>query len=275
MRLHVHIQGQGFPILCLHGHPGSGQSMGVFTDHLAGRYRTLAPDLRGYGKSRTRTPFAMTDHLADLTTLLDEQDISQCLILGWSLGGILAMELALRIPERVQGLILVATAARPWGNHPPISWQDNLYTGLASIINKLKPGNSWTIQNLGQRSLYRYLIQNHTPTVYRRLATDALPAYLQTSGLAHKALETALRQRYNRLADLPRITMPCLMLCGQEDVHITAQASLETAKHLPLCQVHEYSGVAHLFPWEIPDRMLADIDGWLQHGSYPGVHQSG
>lgn len=264
MRLHVLTQGQGYPILCLHGHPGSGQSMAVFTDHLAHRYHTLAPDLRGYGRSQASAPFAMTDHLDDLTELLDQQGLQECLVLGWSLGGILAMELALRRPKQVRGLVLVATAARPWGDHPPISWQDNLYTGLASLLNRVQPGQPWVINTFGKRSLYRYLIQQHTPAAYQRLATEALPAYLQTSPQAHRALNQALQQRYNRLAALQQLDIPCLMLWGECDRHITAAASLETAQHLPNCQVHQYGEVAHLFPWEIPGPVLADIDHWLR-----------
>ena len=131
MHLNTYIQGNGFPILCLHGHPGSGSSMSVFTNHLSKRFLTVAPDLRGYGQSRVKVNFDMEDHLNDLEDLLDRLKIEKFMVLGWSLGGILALELALRHPERVTGLILIATAARPWGNHPPISWQDNLYTGLA------------------------------------------------------------------------------------------------------------------------------------------------
>ncbi|MEM8543398.1 MAG: alpha/beta fold hydrolase, partial [Cyanobacteria bacterium P01_H01_bin.119] len=119
MKLNVRVRDQGYPILCLHGHPGSGQTMDVFTAHLSRRYRTLAPDLRGYGRSRTAIAFDMGDHLTDLRQLLNDYDIAHCLVLGWSLGGILAMELALAYPKRVSGLILVATAARPRGSHPP------------------------------------------------------------------------------------------------------------------------------------------------------------
>ncbi|MDM3856718.1 MAG: alpha/beta hydrolase, partial [Aphanizomenon gracile PMC649.10] len=61
--LNFYIQGQGFPILGLHGHPGSGCSLSVFTNHLSQRYQTIAPDLRGYGKSRFQGKFAMQDHL--------------------------------------------------------------------------------------------------------------------------------------------------------------------------------------------------------------------
>ncbi len=263
--LHHWSQGSGFPVLCLHGHPGSGASLSVFTSHLSQRFRTIAPDLRGYGKSRVETPFQMADHLADLEALLDAQKIQRCLVLGWSLGGILALELALRLPQRVSGLILVATAARPRGNHPPITWQDNFYTGLASLINLAQPGAQWNIQTFGQRSLYRYLIQRHTPTAYEFLAREGTPAFLQTSRSAQQALTAALRQRYNRLTEISEIQCPALVMAGACDRHITPDASYETAQHLAQSTWRLYDSVAHLFPWEIPDQVLQDIDHWLQH----------
>jgi len=84
------------PILCLHGHPGRGSSMSVLTQHLSQRYKTIAPDLRDYGNSQTAADFAMTDHLIDLAALLDRLHVGKYLVLGWSLGGILALGLALR-----------------------------------------------------------------------------------------------------------------------------------------------------------------------------------
>jgi pimeloyl-ACP methyl ester carboxylesterase len=270
--LTVAIKGQGFPILCLHGHPGSAQCMSVFTDHLSDRFQTITPDLRGYGKSQTRQPFEMEDHLTDLEALVDRLQLNRFMILGWSLGGILALELALKRPERISGLILVATAARPCGDHPAISWQDNLYTGIASLINKVKPGWQWNIDTFGKRSLYRYLIQQHTPAAYQHLADEALPAYLQTTAAANQALWNAQVQRirYDRLPELAQIGCPALMLAGLADRHITAKSSQETAEHLQNCEIRCYRNTAHLFPWEISEQVLSDIDTWLgQSGSTP------
>jgi pimeloyl-ACP methyl ester carboxylesterase len=264
MNLNVEIKGQGYPILCLHGHPGSGKSLSVFTDHLSKSYQTIAPDLRGYGKSRPVGNFEMSDHLTDLTALLDRLKIDRCLLLGWSLGGILALELALKDPQRFSGLISIASAARPHGNHPPVSWQDLLYTGVAGIINYLKPGWQWNIDVFGSRSLFRYLVHQQTPLAYQYLASDGVIAYLQTSAAAQRALANALKAGYNRLEDLDKIDLPCLVLAGAEDRHITALSSRETAQHLKHSQWHCYPNTAHLFPWEIPHEVLRKIDTWLE-----------
>ena len=266
MDLTVEVKGKGFPLLCLHGHPGSGRSLSVFTNHLSQRFTTLAPDLRGYGKSRFRSNFQMDDHLLDLKTLLDQYQIDRCLLLGWSLGGILALELALRYPQRFRGLILIASAAYPRSSHPKVNWQDLVYTGIAAMLNGIKPGWQWNIDVFGKRSLFRYLLQQHSPLAYHYLACEGAPAYFQTSNSAHKALSQALKTGYNRLDDLGEIDIPCLVLAGCEDRHITSHSSKETAQHLKDCQWKCYPNTAHLLPWEIPTQILKDIDIWInQH----------
>lgn len=265
MDLYCDIRGSGEPILCLHGHPGSARTMAVFSERLSRQYQTLAPDLRGYGASRVRQPFHLEESLGDLVALLDRQGINQCWVLGWSLGGILSLELALRHPKRVRGLILIATAARPVGNHPRPSWLEVTNTGLASLINLVIPGHPWVIRHLGQNSLYRYLLQQHTPAAYHRLAKEGFWAFVNTSRHAHQALNQAMAKGYNRLPAVNQITVPCLVLCGEQDRHITAQASLETARHLPLSESRCYANTAHLLPWEIPDLLLNDIEAWLSN----------
>lgn len=267
LQLYYRAWGEGIPslpILLLHGHPGNADCMEVFAEAVAGMHPCVAPDLRGYGRSQVRDPFEMSAHLEDLQELLDRLGWRECLLLGWSLGGILALELALRLPQRVKGLILVASAACPRSNHPPTDFWDQLNTGIASLLNWLWPGWSWNINTFGRRSLYRYLVQRHTPRTYRYLAQAALPAYLHTSPQARQALRAALRQGYNREGELHRLHLPVLILAAEQDGHITVASSLATARLLPQCTCIVYPNVAHLFPWEIPEQVEQDLRRWLR-----------
>lgn len=256
------------PFLMLHGHPGSGACMTVFAEAVQDRFWVIAPDLRGYGASRVASPFQMTDHLLDLEALLQRLSLDRFWVLGWSLGGLVALELALRAPHRVAGIVLVAAAARPVGDHPPVTLWDEINTGIASILNVIWPGWPWVIDTWGRRSLYRYLIQRHTPEAYRYLARYALPAYLQTSALAHQALKQALRQRYDRSEAIGSLQIPTLVLAGQQDRHITCAASQATAQRLPNATWIPYGDTAHLFPWEIPMQVQQDLNRWLGQQGY-------
>ena len=78
MDLNVEIKGSGYPILCLHGHPGSSQTMSVFTNVLSQNYQTISPDLRGYGQTKANKKFEMEEHISDLKNLLEQYQIKEC-----------------------------------------------------------------------------------------------------------------------------------------------------------------------------------------------------
>jgi pimeloyl-ACP methyl ester carboxylesterase len=294
-------------VLCLHGHPGNSEAMQMFVRHFQDRgIDAIAPDLRGYGNCKAISPFTMLDHINDLWDLLLSDRQSEYLILGWSLGGILAMELALRVlsdengnqspnqdKPKIAGLILIATAAKPRSSLPKIAWWEysNLLmaVGLHCVISKifqiffkdlsnlsLHPSFSNFLMKLsylpmnlfGKRSLIGYLIQQHTITAYNRISTIGARAYLKTSRHAQVALSQALRQGYDRTQDLKKIQFPCLAIAGEQDRHITAVATAETVHLLPKCEFICYPETAHLLPWEIGDRLLRDIDAWCYQNGF-------
>ena len=287
------ISDRKLKVLCLHGHPGNSEAMQIFVQHFETRgTSTIAPDLRGYGNCKADSAFTMLDHIQDLENLLmndrandlaSELDNTEYLILGWSLGGILAIELALKaldwqgastqnsgqnsaqnsaIQPRIAGLILIATAAKPRSNLPKIAWWEYVNLAISLGLQLVIPKQRGIVEWFGNRSLIKYLIQQHTPTAYKQIATTGAKAYLQTSRYAQMALTQALKQRYDRTPDLAKIQIPCLAIAAAQDRHITAASTAETAKLLPNCEFICYPDTAHLLPWEIGDRLLADIDAW-------------
>ena len=283
------ISDRKLKVLCLHGHPGNSEAMQIFVQHFEARGTSaIATDLRGYGNCKADSAFTMLDHIQDIENLLiddrdndrvSEVDNSEYLILGWSLGGILAIELALRaigwegesipnsgrnsaIKPRIVGLILIATAAKPRSDLPKIAWWEYMNLAIAVALQLAIPKQHWLVTWFGKRSLIKYLIQQHTPTAYAQIATIGAKAYLQTSRYAQMALTQALKQRYDRTPDLAKIQIPCLAIAAAQDRHITAASTAETAKLLPNCEFICYPDTAHLLPWEIGDRLLADIDAW-------------
>ncbi|MGD1903473.1 MAG: alpha/beta fold hydrolase [Geitlerinemataceae cyanobacterium] len=264
--IHTAIAGTGAPLLCLHGHPGTGACFDPVMEPLRDRYRIVAPDLRGYGQSPTKSPFEMEAHIGDLISLLDRLELDTCTIVGWSLGGIIAMELAIRYPDRVNALALIATAARPRSDHPAISPIALGMTAIAGLTSAIVPAAGF-LPAIAQRSLLRYLISQHTPTSYKNIGQYGVAAFQQTTTFAHQALNAAIRQRYDREADLGAIACPSLVVAAADDRHICATASRRTAERLPNCEWIYYENAAHLFPWEMPDRLRADLTSWLdRHG---------
>lgn len=107
--LYVERAGAGRPLLLLHGFTGSADEWAGLTPALAGRREVIAVDLLGHGRSAApdeAARYTMERCVADLLALLDELGVGQAELLGYSMGGRVALQLAAAAPERVGALIL-------------------------------------------------------------------------------------------------------------------------------------------------------------------------
>jgi 3-oxoadipate enol-lactonase len=106
--------GSGECVVLIHGHPFDRTLWSPQLDALRTAFRVLAPDLRGFGRSPV-TPGVVTmrEYAADIEELLDERGITRAAVVGLSMGGLVAMELATARPGRYWALGLVATTAEP------------------------------------------------------------------------------------------------------------------------------------------------------------------
>ena len=113
MRLHLHEWGDpdAAPVVCLHGVSAHGRRFRrLAEERLAHRFRVLAPDLRGHGRSGWEPPWTIAAHLADVVETIEAAGVTEAAWIGHSFGGRLVLELAAREPERVERAALLDPA---------------------------------------------------------------------------------------------------------------------------------------------------------------------
>jgi lipase len=111
--LHTHEWGDPSeqPLVCLHGVSAHGERFRrLAVERWAARFRVVAPDLRGHGRSGYEPPWDFETHVADLVDTIDTLGIEQADWVGHSFGGRLLLELASAHPERVRRLVLLDPA---------------------------------------------------------------------------------------------------------------------------------------------------------------------
>lgn len=108
-RLRYLDKGSGPPLLLIHGLGASHADWQKQVDFFARVFRVIAPDLRGHGDTEGEGPFTIDRMATDVSQMLDELKIGSLFVMGHSMGGAVAMQLALFKPERVKKLVLADT----------------------------------------------------------------------------------------------------------------------------------------------------------------------
>ena len=113
VRLSYFVAGNGLPVTLLHGFTQSGRSWRELIARMPEGWRWIVPDLRGHGETVTRpgAPCSMDACTEDLVALWEELDLGRTHIVGYSMGGRLALHVAARRPERVASLVTVGAHA--------------------------------------------------------------------------------------------------------------------------------------------------------------------
>ena len=135
--LHYIEQGQGLPLILLHG---NGESCDYFEHQIpyfAKDYRVIAIDTRGHGQSpRGEKPFTIKQFAEDLHDFMDAHDIGKAILLGFSDGGNIALTFALKYPERVEKLILNGANLFPSGVKARYQWPIEFGYRIAKLFSK-------------------------------------------------------------------------------------------------------------------------------------------
>lgn len=127
LRMYGEIYGRGQPVLMIHGNGGSIASFKANIGYFAARYRVIAADSRAQGKSRDDGEALTFEMMADdFAALLDELHVEKAYVIGFSDGGITALLLAMRHPEKVIRLAATGANLRPEASaFAPGVWEED------------------------------------------------------------------------------------------------------------------------------------------------------
>jgi 3-oxoadipate enol-lactonase len=226
------IAGTGPCVVLVHGHPFDRSLWQPQVSALADQFRVVAPDLRGFGESPV-TPgcVSLSEYANDVLDLLDHLDTPRAAVIGLSMGGLVAMELATSAPERCWALGLVATTAEP----------------VTADERRIRLERADQVERDGMQVVIDYMHtglygSRSTPAI--RACVDAMMARAPARGAA-----AALRGRAQRPDYRPRLAaldLPAFVCTGSDDPWSNAAVTAEIVAHLRNPQTLLLEGVGHL-----------------------------
>jgi pimeloyl-[acyl-carrier protein] methyl ester esterase len=240
-RLAYRETGCGRPLVLVHGWA---MSSAVFTEALqalAGDFRVLAPDLRGHGDSDPANGCSLEDFAGDLRQWLEGLGISSLDLLGWSLGGQVALRLAPLLGKGLGRLLLVAstpcfTAGEGWPAGLPAVQVKAMSRGLKRRYRE-------TLDDFFARQFQAGEVSSGRLEEIRTFAAPGEGSVLPTAETALAALETL--QTGDLRGELCEVEAPALVLHGDEDQIIPPDAGQFLAARLPQGRFVGLAGTGH------------------------------
>jgi len=253
-KLWVECRGQGPDVLLLHGLGDSVEAWQSQLDGLADRYRLVAVDNRGAGRSPLPEEPLSVDRMADdAAAVLRALDIPAAHVAGYSGGSLIAQELAIRHPDLVRSLVLVSTWARL--DSYARSWLDFL-----RWLPDVAPSE--------RAFLEAFFLWFYTPRAY----ANGMIEQLVEAALAfpYKPSAESLRQAidaygsHETIDHLPLITAPTLVMSGGIDLTTGPRFGRVVADAIPGAQFEILPTEAHQPFQEIPRDWNARVDAFWQ-----------
>jgi pimeloyl-ACP methyl ester esterase len=258
VKLHYEEAGSGRPLLFLHGWAMSGR-VWRFQHPLADANRLIFLDQRGHGRSSVGSSYSVDDFTGDLVALLDEIDLRDAVVIGWSMGVQVALHAAQALESRVAGLILV-------GGTPRFTSAEGYPHGQPPV----------EVKGMGVRLRRDY--QKTMGDFFKGMFAEGELAHAQYQRIVHEIVmggqspdPDAAKQALRILSDvdlrdeLPGIALPVLLIHGDMDTICPASASAYMAERLPHATLELMHGCGHAPFMTRPEEFNAKVREFLEN----------
>ncbi|MEK6275065.1 MAG: alpha/beta fold hydrolase [Actinomycetota bacterium] len=256
-RIYFEVEGDGQPLLLIHGGLGSLRMWDGQVPAFAERYRVIRYDTRGFGRTETDDDAEFTNR-GDAVAVLDHVGAASACVVGQSRGGVIGLDLTLDAPDRVDALVSVAGGIGgyepelPEGVEPPPwdemerLWEAKDWDALAELETQV-----W-VDGWGQppdrvdaeirRRVQDWILENHRAEI-----AEGKPQPLDPSAAGR----------------LVEVGVPTLVLIGEADEPGCVVAERHLAASVAGAQVVEFPGVAHMIQLEEPERFTRVVLDFL------------
>ena len=243
------------PVLWIHGFPLNNTMWDLQVSDLADVARSITPDLRGHGQSDATAETSYTTEMLadDCVRLLGNIGYDgPVVVVGLSMGGYVAFEICRRCPERVAGLILAATKATADADAAKASRDESARIaaaeGAGPIVEGLLPKMLAPATYDDDPDLVAFL---------RDMMLDTSPAGIVGA-------QAAMRDRPDSSPDLPGLSIPTLVIHGEDDQLIPPAEAKAVAAALPEAELVLIPGAGHMVNLEQPAAFNEAVRGFLE-----------
>jgi pimeloyl-ACP methyl ester carboxylesterase len=238
-----HGDPSGMPLILLHGVTDSWRSFEPLLPHLPPSFRVFAITQRGHGdSSRPSDGYRYVDFAEDLRAFMDVLHIPAAVVVGHSMGGLIAERFAIDHPERTLRLIII-------GSFKTIVGNDGVRELWSSTISKLEnPVSAAFVRDFQQSTLARPV----PPDFFEAVVNESLKV---PARVWRDTFTEFLRQDHS--SALGRVTAPALILWGDRDAFSGRAEQDALVASIPGARFVAYPGAGHAIHWEDP-KQIAD-----------------
>ena len=255
IQVHYQERGSGDPVLMIMGITAPGEVWEAHADDWSQQFRCIMPDNRGVGLTdKPEGDYTSAMMADDHAGLLDALGIEKARIVGVSMGSIIAQQIALRHPDKVQSLVLMC----PWAKCD--RYATSTFTHMEHCKARLTPAEfmEW-IQLLIFTKPFWDNDDAHDSLLEGRSDFNPNPQPLH----ALRA-QSAACKNHDVSEQLGDIKAPSLVIGGKDDIFTPQWMAKEVAAGIPNSELHLYDGAGHAFHWEVMDDFNPRVREWLQ-----------
>lgn len=257
--MYYEVHGKGVPLVMIQGFAGPHQAWFFQTSVFKKYYKVIIFDNRGIWKSGTSgEPYTIRTMAEDVIGLMDYLGIDKAHVLGLSMGGLVAQEIAISYPERVIKLVLGSTFAG-------IEINDN--PEMMKAFGTRESNTDVDVKSIDFRKLMNFMVSSaFNKRLYRMVQLPLSKLFMRSINASGYLEQMAVVTSYTTLDRLHLIKAPTLVITGTGDRLVSPSMSDLLASRIPNARLVKVKGGAHAFFMEMRGRFNKEVLDFLRSG---------